>query len=317
MELAFRIGKVPVRVLPSFLVVTALLGYMDSDLRKLVAWVLIVGVSVMAHELGHALAGMAFGLEPQIELHGMGGTTSWVRAKGLSNGRRIAISLAGPAAGFAVGALVLVTAWAASRAGVSISPGGIAQFAVNRLLFVNFGWGVLNLLPILPLDGGHVAARLLDALTGGRGERWARLTSIVLAAAATVLALIAQWWWPSAQWWWPALLSGSFLVSNWRSYRELSAYEHDVPMRSALEQAYAALDAKDAPRIVALARPIALGSRTDSMRAEALQLLAFGFLLEGRVPDADAAIAAMPHGFAPHPSLVALREETAGDRPAR
>jgi hypothetical protein len=48
------------------------------------------------------------------------------------------------------------------------------------------------------------------------------------------------------------------------------------------------------------------------VKAEALQLVAFGFLLEGRLPDADAAIAALPRGFAPHASLLELRTRVAG-----
>jgi hypothetical protein len=43
------------------------------------------------------------------------------------------------------------------------------------------------------------------------------------------------------------------------------------------------------------------------VRAEALQLVAFGFLLDGRVADADAAIAALPPGYSPHPQLLELR----------
>jgi hypothetical protein len=163
----------------------------------------------------------------------------------------------------------------------------------------------MNLLPMLPLDGGNVMTQLLNALTGGRGERPARIVSVALAALAALLALRFQEWWP-------ALLAGTFIASNWSGLKDLSAREHDAPMRAALERAYAALDAKDSPRILELARPVALESRTESVRAEALQLLAFGFLLEGRVPDADAAIAALPRGYAPHPSLLELRASVAG-----
>jgi len=80
-------------------------------------------------------------------------------------------------------------------------------------------------------------------------------------------------------------------------------------MREALAQAYTALEKKDGARVLELARPIALQTTTAQVRAEALQLLAFGFLLSGRVADADAAIAALPQGFAPHPSLLQLRAE--------
>jgi hypothetical protein len=104
------------------------------------------------------------------------------------------------------------------------------------------------------------------------------------------------------------LLILSFLASNWRGLQELTAREHDAPMRASLEKAQAALDAKDAGRVLEFARPVALAARTAQVKAEALHLVAFGFLLEGRVADADAAIAALPPGYAPHPQLMALRE---------
>jgi hypothetical protein len=66
---------------------------------------------------------------------------------------------------------------------------------------------------------------------------------------------------------------------------------------------------------LALARPVALGSRTAPVRAEALQLLAFGFLLDGRIADADAAIAALPKGYSPHPSLLELRATATSAHP--
>jgi hypothetical protein len=104
-------------------------------------------------------------------------------------------------------------------------------------------------------------------------------------------------------------------MSNWRGLKDLSAREHDAPMHAALKDAYAALDARDGARVLELARPVALGSRTAPVRAEALQLVAFGFLLDGRVADADAAIAALPKGYSPHPSLLELRATAAAAPP--
>jgi membrane-associated protease RseP (regulator of RpoE activity) len=92
---------------------TLLLGANERNPAKLAIWVVVVAVSVLVHELGHALMGRAFGLTPRIELHGMGGTTSFTAAteerarEGLGTGRAIAISLAGPFAGFAFGAVVI------------------------------------------------------------------------------------------------------------------------------------------------------------------------------------------------------------------
>jgi stage IV sporulation protein FB len=296
MALSFRLGKIPVRIQPAFFVMALFLGLFDPDPARVATWVGIVLVSVMLHELGHAATGLAFGLEPRIDLHAMGGTTSWSSARPLQTWQRIAISLGGPFAGFVVAAVV--------RFGIgerAFPPTPIGDFAYRNLLFVNFSWGLLNLAPMLPLDGGNVMAQILNAATGGRGERPARIVSIVVAGVCVPLG------WLILGSWWAALLAASFVATNWRGLRDLGAREHDAPMRASLEQAYAALDAKDAERILALARPVALGSRTPQVRAEALQLLAFGFLLEGRVADADAAIAALPAGFSPHPSLTELR----------
>jgi stage IV sporulation protein FB len=227
MTFTFRIGKVPVEILPSFFVVAALLGYRpNEDLVKLAIWVVIVLGSVTVHELGHALAGRMFGLEPRIVLHGAGGTTSWTTQRNLSTLRRIAISLAGPCAGFA---LAFVT-WAvravsalALRPTDGTLPTGLFAFVVWQILYVNFGWGVLNLLPMLPLDGGNVMARVLDAATGGRGQRPALVISIALAGATALTAGLAVLTLGASSWLWPTFLALSFLASNWQELKRFDA----------------------------------------------------------------------------------------------
>jgi hypothetical protein len=241
--------------------------------------------------------GLAFGLEPRIELHGMGGTTSWSSGKPVSRGRRILISLAGPGAGFVLAALVYFVV----PHGV-FPPTPLGQFAYWNLLYVNFWWGIANLAPMLPLDGGNVMTQVLDALTHGRGERPARYVSIVVAVLAAPAAFFL---WNGN--WWAALLAMSFVGANVQGLRDLDAREHDAPMRAALQRAHEALHAREGARVIEAARPVALAARTAPLRAEALQLLAYGFLLEGRVPDADAAVAAMPQGFPVDPALVELR----------
>ncbi len=305
--MTFRIGNIPVRVLPSFFFMAAILG-MASPGMRLVVWVAVVLASVIVHELGHAMVGRAFGLEPSIVLHGTGGTTSWKGTRKLSPGKRIAISLAGPGAGFVFGILVfavaILSAHGQAYSSLGVGASGLARFVVSALLWVNFGWGALNLLPMLPLDGGNVMAHILNALRKGRGERPARVISIAMAGAAVAAAIATRNYWP-------AFLAGSFVMVNWRGLKDLAAVEHDAPLRAALDGAYAALQAKDAARVVELAKPVALQSRTAPVRAEALHLLAFGFLLDDRLADADAAVAAMPRGFSPNQELADLRETVA------
>ena len=73
MVLRFHIGKIPVRILPSFFLMTVLLNLPFLEPQKLAVWMIIVLASVVVHELGHAATCLAFGLQPSIDLHGMGG----------------------------------------------------------------------------------------------------------------------------------------------------------------------------------------------------------------------------------------------------
>jgi len=188
------------------------------------AWIAMVFVSVMVHELGHAAAGLAFGLEPRIELHTMGGTTSWSTPRQLSTAQRVTISLAGPFTGFVVAAIA-AAAHAAARPGALAD--GAGGFVYQTVLFVNLWWGLANLVPMLPLDGGNVMTHLLDALTGGRGERPARIVSIAIAGLALASALLLAALGASLPFsaLWVAMLAALFVSANWRALRELDMRE--------------------------------------------------------------------------------------------
>lgn len=179
---SFALGNIPVRVHLQFFILTAFLAMNAGDTRLMLSWVAVVFVSVLIHELGHAMMGKAFGLAPQIDLHGMGGTTSWAH-KNVSGGAKILISLAGPSIGIVIG---LVLNYGGFLDG-SMSP--VARGVLRQIYFVNFWWGVLNLLPMLPLDGGNVMQQVLAMTTRGSGERPARIVSIVVGVLAGLASL--------------------------------------------------------------------------------------------------------------------------------
>src|SRR5215470_3715456 len=96
-----RILGIPIKVEVSFWLTVAFLGLVRmSEPVTVVEWALVVFVSVLFHEMGHALVGRAFGLTPSVQLYALGGLTSWTEARRLSPVKSIAISLAGPGAGF-------------------------------------------------------------------------------------------------------------------------------------------------------------------------------------------------------------------------
>jgi Zn-dependent protease len=184
----FRLLGIPVRVEPVFFVIIGVFGLSYASVKPilLATWVLIAFVSVLVHELGHAVAFKAFGVQPSVVLYGMGGLTSG--SGRLTPGRNIVVSLAGPLSTLVLFGLPAV--WLIASGAV---PGGDGQVVLEQVVFINVGWAVLNLLPILPLDGGNVLAAVLDAVTGGRGRRPAAIVSIVLAAGVALWGFLAGW----------------------------------------------------------------------------------------------------------------------------
>ena len=115
-DLRFNLAGFPVRVHPLFWLIAVLLGYSSGNLLQIVIWVLVVFISILIHELGHALAFRRYGLSSQIVLHFAGGLTipestlwgsRWANVA-LGPNQNIFISLAGPGAGFLLAAVVIL-----------------------------------------------------------------------------------------------------------------------------------------------------------------------------------------------------------------
>ncbi|MBL8606258.1 MAG: hypothetical protein JNL38_03015 [Myxococcales bacterium] len=268
----FRIGSIPVRVHGSFLLTALLLGGLGSrGVREAAIWVVVVFLSVLLHELGHAIAGRIFGLAPQIDLHGMGGTTSWsLEGRKLAPWQSIVVSLAGPLTGIAVG--VAAFALAALRTNEHTHP--LLQRAMLDVIWVNAGWGALNLVPMLPLDGGNVMATILNVVTKGRGERPARFVSIGVALLCVGLALYRRELWIG-------LLSGLFAFRNVQALRQARDVQAELELYEGLKRGYAALERQDGRVALAEAEPVYRGARSPELRFEALRLLAYARVLEG------------------------------------
>jgi Zn-dependent protease len=182
--ISFRIFGVPVTVHPTFLVVAALLGLSSGRLSRVAAWIGVVFVSILVHELGHALTARSFGAEVEIELNGIGGLTSWSGAEeNFGPGRRATVAAAGSAVGVLFGGLI----WLVARYTGPFTD--IAGFVVTNLILVNVFWGLLNWLPIRPLDGGHLLTSLLQKLAPSKGERISNVVFFVTAVGALAAAL--------------------------------------------------------------------------------------------------------------------------------
>ena len=280
MLLNFRLGSIPVRVHGSFLLIVAMLGLNPGlGLLGLAQWIVVVFVGVLLHELGHALVGRSFGLTPQIDLVGFGGLTSWSagNARELGAGKRIAISLAGPFTGIAIG--VGYAIYLRTRAGLPPFSFFDHETPDSTIVFVNAWWGVLNLLPILPMDGGNVLFQSLNWLTKGRGEKPARLVSAAIAVVAAVCAYV---FWKSI---YGAGLAGIFAFQNIQAYRAASAREDDAPLRERLKAGFGALEHGDPNDAIRVAGEVLSQAADPAVRTDGVRLLAFGYLLSRRWED--------------------------------
>ncbi len=260
--------------------ITAWLIGPRDDLRASVLWIASVFVGVMAHELGHAFAGRKLALDPVITLHGFGGMTSWRGERHLGPGQRIMLSAAGPAVGITIGIAVLVLApRLVPEAGVMLTR------LIHYTVWVNLGWGLLNLAPVLPLDGGHIAASAAEAAFGQRGRTVALVLSLILTGA---LALWAIWNGEI----WMTILAIVLAVSNFQGLSSSKPKTDKAPPPAP----------SDAMRSYDLARGLAQAGQHD----EALQWLEVavrsGFAA-GAVIDADPAWAVLRN----EPRFVDLR----------
>jgi stage IV sporulation protein FB len=74
-DLCLTLVGVPIRVHPLFWILAVFVGGFTPDPVRLLIWVAAVFVSILIHELGHALAMRRFGQPSRIVLHLMGGLT--------------------------------------------------------------------------------------------------------------------------------------------------------------------------------------------------------------------------------------------------
>lgn len=228
-DLNFSVFGIPVRVDPWFWLVTLMLGYRAGDAASVLTWVIAVFLSILVHELGHASMMRAYGFSPWITLYGMGGLTScdqgYYRGRGSDTLGQVLISLAGPGAGFLLaGVLVLglvltghsegiVPTWLGPR--VAELPNMRLADLLDNILFISVLWGMVNLLPIYPLDGGQVAREVLLRLSAHNGIRQSLVLSFF---AAAVMAGVGVLLWKSV---FVAMMFGYLAYAN---YTTLQAY---------------------------------------------------------------------------------------------
>lgn len=201
---------IPIRVNPVFFFTAAIIGFINSfTFIGTIQWMGIIFISVLVHEYGHALTAKFFGQSPRIELVAFGGLTIPEGPK-LKLWKEFIMIVMGPCFGFLLFILASI----------------LLQFPIKNLFvrdsllyfrFVNLFWTFVNLLPILPLDGGQLVRVIFESFLGSRAWKVTLVISSVFAISLAILFFL-----------WGLYIIGAFFLlfafQNIESFRQMKNY---------------------------------------------------------------------------------------------
>jgi Zn-dependent protease len=184
----------------------------NYDLKSSVLNLIVLLLSLTVHEFFHAWTAWRLGDDtaaragrltlnpiPHIDLIGtlllplMNAPIGWAKPVPVNSSRfkrsvsmstgDILVSVAGPLSNLMLGIVAAVIFGALLRFSPDLVAQGSAGFAfLVRLMLVNAGLALFNLLPIPPLDGGHVAENLMPYRWRPHWDRFAAVAPFVLMA---------------------------------------------------------------------------------------------------------------------------------------
>ena len=232
----FTLFGVPVEIQPWFWLTTAMFsGALGSTITpETLQWALLfifaATISILVHEFGHALVGQRLGGgHARVVLWAFGGLAYNEGGRFTRSGNFWRVA-AGPGAGFALLVLIYLVLMAVfgPRDATSLAGGALfkiqpvlsqdtyefftgrtpLRWLIYHFLWINFWWGILNLLPVLPLDGGRIAELYVKPRK--------RVYQIAVATAAVMIAfalLRLDWY-----------LAIFFGYLGWQNHKEIDNY---------------------------------------------------------------------------------------------
>ena len=168
----------------------------------------VILFSVLLHEFGHALTAMFFGQKARIELAAFGGFT-YREGRKLKLWEEFLVVLNGPMMGFFLFLLSYVIYTNFTIENPSL------LFVVKFTFTANAFWTVINLVPVLPLDGGHLLSIVLEAIFGFKGIKMAIITGLVIAVMISIFFFALGMF----------LIGALFLILTVESFRSLRYYK--------------------------------------------------------------------------------------------
>jgi Zn-dependent protease/predicted transcriptional regulator len=211
-----------------------------ANVALVIAYVLVVFASVVAHEYGHALTARRYGVATRgITLLPIGGVARLDRLPSKPQ-QELAIAIAGPLVSAAIALLIYaglrLTGTPIAAVDVDLTPGAF----LARVMYENVAIVLFNMLPAFPMDGGRILRAALAIQLGSLratsiaarvGKAFAFLFGIVGLYTNPFLVFIALFVWLGA--------------SGEETHTRMQAALHDVPVERLMISDVRTLDVND------------------------------------------------------------------------
>lgn len=183
----FRLFGFRVEIRPGFLLFLVLVVLLYGGSQGL--WAAgSIAVFTLIHELGHATAARATGSHAEISLDFLAGYASYVPRRPLSRWERAGIAVAGAGAQFTTAVIVLLLMGTNPFSRDDIT----ASYATISIWWAGIALAVVNLIPILPLDGGSIVGLFVDWLAPRRGRVAMLWFSVAVSSLGVAAAFVVS-----------------------------------------------------------------------------------------------------------------------------
>ena len=152
---------------------------------------LLFFVSIVVHELGHALVASARGLPVRsITLFALGGVAS-IEKDAADARTEFWMGIAGPLTSVGIGAICTGLAWVLGS-GMNVTPADPPMAVLVWLGYINIMLAAFNMIPGFPLDGGRVLRAAVWGVTGN-ADRATRIAARIGEGVALLFIMFGVW----------------------------------------------------------------------------------------------------------------------------
>lgn len=180
----FKFLSIRVNIHPSFLLFFLFFTGMH---REVTVYSLVYGavlvISLLVHEYGHGLAVLYCGAQPEINLEAFGGNARYNGAN-MTDNQDFFITICGP---LLESVLILVPYLLLQS---DLIDNGFVRQVLYITMKLNILWCLFNLIPVYPLDGGHISQYLFQRFFGDKGVKIGQIVGFIAAAIGSVYFLL-------------------------------------------------------------------------------------------------------------------------------